>query len=630
MSFFRRTEDTTSSSTGDSRSKEDTDPGDHSGEADALGRIQTIGSTINPNGNTHDHQQTALNPIFATHNPKDILLSSLLEDKCINEALSELNAAGAYYQRDDPNVRSLASQKFQRAFRTLEQAGLVVSGLETANHDDLRQRFREGLNLITKENVTPTQPISPRKSSQLLPQLAHDVIASTTGLGPGGRELVLAFQNATNMPSSPQLPSLMESLAASHPLLDSNRYTRDFTENSILGKGGYGMVFHVNHRLDGNTYAVKKVPLTRRQLKRIEKRGQQELDTILVELRTLARLDHPNIARYYGGWIEWTQQGPSSGGFPISDRKLLEAPTSRSSEEYDELSESQQSGAFSPQLTYSRAEDPGIIFEFSDVDATRTEEDPFSDAGSLEKVRTRSTHASAENEDEEVEYIRRQSEPSAQALTFSTDNAVAATSEPSLTLHIQMAVYYTTLAEYLSPVDPYNPVLQLRHCFHLRQSLRMLLSILDGVAYLHQEGIVHRDLKPGNIFLSLRTNEHPCTIPLSSCPLAQSLTTTLTLHAPNTISASASATSANVAEGDRYRDVFALGMVAFELLWPFGTRMERVETLQKLRRGVFPDDFCSRIGDGGEVKGLVERMLGEVHGGPSCAEIKKRVEALLD
>jgi serine/threonine protein kinase len=90
-----------------------------------------------------------------------------------------------------------------------------------------------------------------------------------------------------------------------HPFFDSTRYGRSFQELGLLGKGGYGKVYHVKHTLDKSEYAVKKVPLNASRVARIRERGQAELDILLAEVVALAKMDHPNIVRYYSGWLEY-------------------------------------------------------------------------------------------------------------------------------------------------------------------------------------------------------------------------------------------------------------------------------------------------------------------------------------
>ncbi|XP_050981699.1 eukaryotic translation initiation factor 2-alpha kinase 3-like [Labeo rohita] len=54
-----------------------------------------------------------------------------------------------------------------------------------------------------------------------------------------------------------------------------------------LGDGGYGCVYEVKHKLDGKTFALKKVDLT----------GKADS-----EVKALAQLEHPNIVRYITSW----------------------------------------------------------------------------------------------------------------------------------------------------------------------------------------------------------------------------------------------------------------------------------------------------------------------------------------
>lgn len=88
------------------------------------------------------------------------------------------------------------------------------------------------------------------------------------------------------------------------------RYRQDFEELGVLGKGGYGIVYACKHKLDGVTYAVKKVPISESRRQQIMIRGQTEIDALLSELRTLAQLDHPNIVRYYNGWLDYINVDP--------------------------------------------------------------------------------------------------------------------------------------------------------------------------------------------------------------------------------------------------------------------------------------------------------------------------------
>ncbi|CAK0800505.1 unnamed protein product, partial [Prorocentrum cordatum] len=73
-----------------------------------------------------------------------------------------------------------------------------------------------------------------------------------------------------------------------------------FEELGFLGRGGFGSVTKVRHRVDRQLYAIKRIELTGSQ-------GSRE--QILKECATLPRLTHLHIVRYYQAWKEVEVEG---------------------------------------------------------------------------------------------------------------------------------------------------------------------------------------------------------------------------------------------------------------------------------------------------------------------------------
>lgn len=67
----------------------------------------------------------------------------------------------------------------------------------------------------------------------------------------------------------------------------------DFEELKHIGKGTFGEVIKVRNKLDGRVYAIKKIKLSPKFQKKV-----------LTEVKTLSRLYHKNVVRYYQAWIE--------------------------------------------------------------------------------------------------------------------------------------------------------------------------------------------------------------------------------------------------------------------------------------------------------------------------------------
>lgn len=121
--------------------------------------------------------------------------------------------------------------------------------------------------------------------------------------------------------------TLSSSMPASHPLqnlptmgfdlsVDNSRYLSDFVEISLLGKGGFASAWRARNKLDDIEYAIKKVWLGND----IEEDGSNPYDKIFREIKSLARLEHKNVIRYYSSWLEWGQGRKGDDSDHLSDQ----------------------------------------------------------------------------------------------------------------------------------------------------------------------------------------------------------------------------------------------------------------------------------------------------------------------
>ncbi|KAF2018849.1 kinase-like protein [Aaosphaeria arxii CBS 175.79] len=639
MFMFRKPgEDTSSDDDSDNQHQETTEEDDStsaSRDLDTLSRINTLGSTASEVQTPSADRPRPLRNSSSKAYIQNLLLHSLLEEKTLEDAAKHLGKTDL----KDPQVQALAAAAFQSISRQLSG-----SDGEKYSADDMRihrAAAQEHLRAATQNHFTTLE--------------THE-----SDNGPS-RALVSRNQSFNILPS---LDSILGGLPNPVPVplpypdlgLRTDRYIEEFLELGVVGKGGYGKVFKVKHKLDNSLYAVKRIMVSPARLQKIQENGPREMDSMLEEVRALAGFDHHNIVRYYNCWLEFSTTPtdvPVPPGPFVREGRLLE----------DASFDDEMDGAHAQLDSLSigdpfQRSDPGagadIVFEYSDTGGggDDAQSDSYSNAlnGSSRNVSGRNRRASqasqmtvatisstrsqmsaipsVEDEDEEVEIIPRSHSPHDQASTSDLSQSLLSHSDvpnhlvstrpsgPVLTLNVQMSLYDTNLADFLSVEPSPHQTNHLRHCFHPCISLQLLSSIIAGVEYLHDNKVVHRDLKPANVFLALSTSRNPPvgSIDLSSCgpcvgrdcihvtprigdfglvaALGENCMTSNATAKPVGTQFYRPEASCKISEK---LDVFALGVVGFEMLQHFSTRMERYDALTRLRRGELPPDFADRL-----------------------------------
>jgi translation initiation factor 2-alpha kinase 3 len=706
-SFFRNpndvtdTEDQTYSETTESGEDSRDDEDEHVApptipKAKTLRKIETLGSTSTSTPVLS--RPLSRDVAGGTQETSEWIMRALIEEKCLNDALADFekrNLPEMRYTKDHPDVQALAKAKYEYMTQTLGKLEVLPAGPERRDSVALavKQQVRDGLDILSSQSPQPDRPaLMHRDASHLSIHSGIDdlVVREVTSRSIGSSHFYQQESMNQSMDAIMGLPPLLRPLV-DHPMFELSRYLRDFTEVCMIGKGGYGKVYQVQHRLDGSNYAVKKINLKAHHLKRIQERGQSELDTLLNELRTLAKFDHPNIVRYYGGWLEYCTMTPFPSPAP-NGKLMIEAPPNSSADTSAGAERSDGGDRFFGSVdTQSVRERPrktsiDIMFERSggeilgDIDEMDEHDDLVvelqpqikanrrraNSGGTIASVKSKLSSVHSAGPDDEgleavgyalqVMYITDSNEPSLASTGDSHDFQPKPEPDSVLTLHIQMALHPLSLAEYLTPgatTESKSPgPAKVRHCFHLNTSLQILLSILDGVQYLHECGVVHRDLKPSNVFLTLNPSFTPACIDLSKCPDCKSAGHQRTgflgarigdFGLVTEIVGAADAPPSKAAVGtELYRplqagsstseklDVFALGIIATELCVPFGTRMERHGVLQDVRAGKLDDNSLVLL-FGGEKGRRMSGLIGDMTCADeqtrlSCAQVRERLE----
>jgi eukaryotic translation initiation factor 2-alpha kinase 3 len=638
-------------------------------------RQETASESLQDHEQLGDQENWLPNTVEQHHT---LLTSSLLEFVYNVKAAEHLNYAqgGTKFHRESPEARALGTKMFQGASEVLVSNGILPECVHEDDWTDTRRQYLIGIDNLGLQafNESMSKQAPPPRGRPSRPEAGalvrrtsrprqdfHNLVHSaylTSHIAESNkhRELMADMMRRLAVPS----PLSEMQLSLSRSAVTGNRYRADFRELKQLGRGGFGTVYHVKNFVDNQDYAVKKIPLDTGRMKMLRDGGARELEGLLKEIRTLARLEHSNIVRYFGAWIEYADTpGPPTKADFRPHQLLLKKPELRSgasssgnrphrrpaaSQSHEEIPTGfvfeEDTRHDSAQQSWERHDNMGIVFGEDSVSKSENQESNGNipsgrkSPAYLIPVQHSFTHLSnpaisSSNESD----IFTDGDGQVQSRNVYNRNQPHT---PLIVLHIQMSLHPITLSSYLTPARSTSPptIHQSYHCFHLLPSLRLLLAILSGVEHLHANGIIHRDIKPGNIFLSEHRKSplSPGCIELK-CPDCQpnphmepkrflnprigdfglvadirALTDAASPHhgspsprkavgtefyRPPPISARNGAGGQDI---DEKLDIFALGVLLFELLWKMDTKMERHVTLGRLSNDcVLPTNFQHKI-----------------------------------
>ncbi|XP_021562064.1 eukaryotic translation initiation factor 2-alpha kinase 1 isoform X3 [Carlito syrichta] len=393
----------------------------------------------------------------------------------------------------------------------------------------------------------------------------------------------------------------------------TSRYLNEFEELAILGRGGYGRVYKVRNKLDGQFYAIKKIL--------IKRATKTDCMKVLREVKVLAGLQHPNIVGYHTAWIEHVHVAQ-----PQADRISIQLPSlevlSDQAEDRDQHGvkndESSSSSIifaeFTPEkekpLEKSDTENRNnklmncttdlVLRDTSEFELSgELQDNDFADVSTRSIVEQQLPLRCNSNLEENFTSTEESSEENINMLGQTEV-------QYHLMLHIQMQLCELSLWDWIAERNKRGrEYVDESACPYVMASVatKIFQELVEGVFYIHNMGIVHRDLKPRNIFLHGPDQQVKIgDFGLACADIIQKNTDWTNTNGKRTPTHTsrvgtclyASPEQLEGSEYDAKSDMYSLGVILLELFQPFGTEMERAEVLTGLRTGQIPESLSKR------------------------------------
>ncbi|NXA52248.1 E2AK1 kinase, partial [Nothocercus julius] len=391
----------------------------------------------------------------------------------------------------------------------------------------------------------------------------------------------------------------------------TSRYLNEFDEIARLGKGGYGKVYKVRNKLDGQFYAIKRI--------NIKKATRRDCMKVLREVKVLAGLQHPNVVGYHTAWMEHAQPACPKG----NDHRHIQSVESDSSIIFADLTSQEKKSHDCTNFKNLNDESVPSMDEGNDFTSSSnkiyTEPDKCKLSVELKEYSTAHVDSTSSDFKNHSSYGPHSSldndsiTGSKSCIEGSSQTDIALYGgfevEFRLMLCIQMQLCEISLWDWIAErnkrcSERTEETFSQYHLVDVTWTMKVFQELLEGVCYIHSMGVMHRDLKPRNIFL-YGSGRH---VKIGDFGLAcKDLLWDDADHWLKTDRINGLTHTSGVGtclyaspeqlQGSHYdfkSDMYSLGVILLELFQPFGTEMERTEILMHLRNDHIPNSFYKK------------------------------------
>ena len=338
------------------------------------------------------------------------------------------------------------------------------------------------------------------------------------------------------------------------------RLDKDFTDIIKIGQGGFGVVLKAKHKIDEQIYAIKIIKFN----------NLSEQD-VVTEIKTMLKIRYKHIVEYKTCWFE-KNLGSAQRFMINSEANSMITNTLTSNVKNDLVATNLNDNL--PKIK----EAPSIVFESNDDEENKSRnsnnyeyanifDDPLSDDEKLSSTKKKIVRKPIiDFRDDSNMITSRKSTLSRRNLPF-VDN-----------------LYFFIQMEYCDglPLDKYITS-HIDSGISRKTIYTFTYQILKSLHKIHSNGIIHRDIKPANIFV---VGENDDDIKIGDFGLATEISQHMISN--NDIVGTPLYLSPEQIGKKLYNekvDIYASGLVLYEMCACFETLMERRESINMLRSG---------------------------------------------
>ncbi|KAH8828108.1 other/PEK/GCN2 protein kinase [Flagelloscypha sp. PMI_526] len=370
----------------------------------------------------------------------------------------------------------------------------------------------------------------------------------------------------------------------------ASRWRDDFEQLAELGKGGFGSVIKARNRTDKNIYAVKKV-----RIRHTDPRAQERT---LREVSTLSRIHHRYIVRYFNAWVEDSNE-PMSGHSSDTDG-------SGSSSSAETSTESDVSGdTIENWRSSGRPDDSDLSWPrmMAKMEADAKEPEPIESNFPSINFGGGTDGGNSSSDEDDDELVSAPTTPPSTATPFAPQSWFAAERTFSI-LYIQMEFVENQTLKELVEVG-----------MQPDEAWKLFGQLVEALVYLADAKIIHRDIKLTNIFIDGNRNckigdfvtLDPSLLDGRSLVPQQDMTQNIGTRiyiAPEIL---ARPSTKGPKRYHHKADLYSLGIVFFEMNYPFSTESERYVVIERLRSPqiIFPHDWNTQLANQREIINLL-------------------------